>query len=218
MFTRNWIVCGMIAGILGYLAYALAITPLGLPLQLPFGIAFGLLLSLAFVGFYYFFAIHKKTAAIQASTIFGVIAGTIVNMMVVIQSAVRFAIPTELRDRLGFTWDGLNMVQLGLDISWNIYFSAATILLGIAMRTHPRFGRIWGDLTLVIGAALLVLNLLTFPIPPASSGWIDLGLISGMWYLIIFIRVLTSLKWVDQSVGWASAHADPQSGPSLTNE
>ncbi len=202
MFVRNWIVYGTIAGIFGDLAYALAVAPLGLPLRIAilFGMAFGPLLSLAFVGLYYFFTIHKKTVAIQAGMIFGVIAGTIMNMMVVVQSAIGLTVPSEARAGLGLAWNGLNMVQLGLDVSWDIYFSAATILLGIAMFTHPRFGRIWGGLTLVIGAALLVLNLLTFPIPPASSGLIDIGPISGIWYLIILIRVLMSLKWIDQTV------------------
>ena len=200
MVVRSWIVYGMIAGILADVAYTLAVAPLGLPLQAAIlcGMAFGPLLSLAFVGLYRFVGLHKKTVAIQAATIFGVIAGTIVNMMIVVQSAIRLTIPGESRAGLGLAWEGLNMVQLGLDVSWDIYFSAATIFLGIAMLAHPRFGKIWGGLTLVIGAALLLLNLLTFPIPPASAGLIDIGPISGILYLVISIRVLTSLKWVDQ--------------------
>jgi len=91
------------------------------------------------------------------------------------------------------------MVQLGLDVSWDIYFTLATILLGLAMFTHPRFGKIWGSLTMIIGLSLLILNMWTFPVPPANSGLIDVGPISGIWYLIISIRVLMSLKWVDQT-------------------
>ncbi|HEU5100413.1 MAG TPA: hypothetical protein VFU22_15400, partial [Roseiflexaceae bacterium] len=161
------------------------------------------LLSLAFVGFYHFFSLHTKSVAIQASVIFGVIAGTVVNMMVVVQSAVRLTIPSEARAGLGLAWDGLNMVQLGLDVSWDIYLSAASMLLGIAMLPHPRFGKIWGGLTIAIGATLLVLNLVTFPIPPAASGSIDLGPVTGIWYLGIAIRVLTSLNWVDQRISVA---------------
>lgn len=202
MLARNWVRNGMIALIIGDLAYVFAAAPLGLPHQvvLLFGFAFGPLLSLAFVGFYYFFSLHTKSVAIQASVIFGVIAGTVVNMMLVVQSAVRLTIPSEARAGLGLAWDGLNMIQLGLDVSWDIYLSAATMLLGIAMVAHPRFGKIWGGLTIAIGAALLVVNLVTFPIPTAAAGSIDLGPVMGIWYLMIAIRVLTSLKWVDQRI------------------
>lgn len=95
-------------------------------------------------------------------------------------------------------WDGLNMVQLGLDVAWDIYLSAATVLLGVGMWSHPRFGKIWSVLTVAAGIALFVLNMLTFPTPPAAAGSIDLGPVTGMLYLVIMIRVLTSLRWADQ--------------------
>lgn len=204
--VRNWVIFGMTCGILGDVAYFLAAAPLGLPpvLVLSLGFAFGPLLSLSFLGLYRFFQLHKQTIAIQASCLFGVIAGTIVNMMLVVQSATRLAVPSEAREALGLAWEGLDRVQLGLDVSWDIYLSAATILLGVAMTSHPRFGRTWGAITIAVGAALLILNMLTFPEPPASAGSIDLGPLTGIWYLFIAVRVLTSLRWVEQRL------ADPQ--------
>jgi hypothetical protein len=200
MIARGWIVCGMIAGILAHLAYVLAVAPSALPPQIATlsGIALGPLLCLAFVGLYGFFAAHRKTVALQAGAIFGVIAGTIVTMMIVVQSAIRLAIPSEFRVGMGLVWDGLNMVQLGLELSWGIYFAAATILLGVAMRSHPRFGWIWGDVTLLVGAGLLTLNVLAFPFAPTPAALTDLGPIAAFWYLIVFLRALTSLKRVDQ--------------------
>lgn len=202
MFTRNWIVFGLIAGIIGDLAYFLAVAPLGLPLKTGFllGSVFGPLLALGFVGLYHFFALYKKTVAIQASALFGVMAGTIVNMMIVVQGAIQLSIPGEARSGLGLAWDGVNAIQLGLDVSWDMYLSFATIFLGAAMFAHPKFGKMWGGATFAIGVGLLILNLLTFPVPPASAGLIDLGPICGIWYLTISIRALASLGWVNQVI------------------
>jgi len=52
--TRNWILYGIIAGILGDFAYAAAIAPIPIPdaVKMYLGMAFGPLLSVAFVGLY----------------------------------------------------------------------------------------------------------------------------------------------------------------------
>jgi hypothetical protein len=197
--TRNWIIYGTIAGILADLAYASAVAPVPFPetIKMYLGMAFGPLLALAFIGLYHFFKLHRKTVTLQAATIFGVIAGTLVNLMIVVQSAIHLTIPAGARERLGLAYDGLNMVQLGMDVSWDIYFSLATILLGFAMFSHPRFGKIWGMTTLLIGGGLLALNLAAFPYPPAEAGSIDFGPVSGVLYLFVAFRVLASLKWAE---------------------
>lgn len=197
--TRNWIIYGAIAGILAIFAYVSAIAPIPFPegVKMYLGMAFGPLISLTFIGLYHFFKLHRKTVTLQAATIFGIIAGTLVNLMIVVQSAIHLTIPVGARESLGLAYAGLNMVQLGMDVSWDIYLSVATILLGLVMFHNPRFGKIWGVITLLIGAGLLALNLATFPIPPAEASSVDLGPVSGLLYLFVAIRVLTSLKWVE---------------------
>jgi hypothetical protein len=97
---------------------------------------------------------------------------------------------------LGLAFDGLNMVQLGLDVSWDIYFSIAMILFGLAMFGHPRFGKTWGAAATVIGGGLLLLNLITFPIPPAEAESVDFGPLAGLFFLAVTIRMIFSLDWV----------------------
>lgn len=198
--TRSWIVYGVVIGILADVAYSGFLAPLPDKVRLYMGMAFGPLLSLAFIGLYHFFKLHRKTVMLQAATVFAVIAGTLVNLMVVVQSAIFLTIPLDEREGLGLAWDGLNMVQLGMDVSWDIYFSLATILLGLLMFGHPRFGAIWGTVALLVGGGLLVLNLATFPDPPGEAGSVDLGPLSGAVYLFVSIRVLMSLKWVDEKL------------------
>lgn len=200
--TKRWIVWGVATGILGDLAYTGAIAPLPIPngLRMVLAFAFGPLISLAFIGYYHFLRLHRNSVALQAGTVFAVIAGTLVNLMLVVQSAIFATVPAEARAELGLAFDGLNMVQLGMDVSWDIYFSLAMILLGMAMLGHPRFGRIWGAVSILIGGGLLVLNLATFPIPPGEAESIDLGPLSGLFYLVASIRIWTSLGWVDEQL------------------
>lgn len=195
--TLTWVLFGSIAGILGVLAFFLASTGLfGLMASFYLGMAMGPLLSVAYVGYYYFFRAHRLSPALQIATLFGIIAGSIVNMMIVVQGALFITIPTAARDSIGAAWDGLNMVQLGLDVSWDIYISLATVLLAVAMWDHPRFHKIFALVTGLLGTGLLILNLWTYPIPPGSDGLVDLGPLVGLWYLVLTVRVLTSRKWL----------------------
>ncbi len=201
--TRNWIVNGVVMGIMAVVAYSGAIAPTPIPdrVRIYLGIAFGPLLSVALVGLYHFLKLHRKTMVLQTATLFGIIAGTLVNLMLVVQAAIFETIPEEEREGLGLAFDGLNMVQLGIDVSWDIFFSLATVLFGVAMFHHPRFGTIWGVVMVLVGGGLLVLNLATFPDPPGEAGSVDLGPLSGVLYLFVSIRVLRSLSWVDERLG-----------------
>jgi len=191
-----WVVYGSTAGIasvLSYLGAASGVAPDRIGLVLAF--AFGPLLSVAFVGLDHFIKVHRTTVALQIATLFGVLAGTIVNMMLVVQQALFVGVPEAAREAMGAAWPGLNWIQLGLDVSWDIYIGVATILLGVAMASHPRFGRIAALVSIGLGAALLVLNLAAFPTPPGESGSVDVGPFVGLWYLLLCLRVRTSVGW-----------------------
>ena len=61
---------------------------------------------------------------------------------------------------------------------------------------HPRLGKILSISGILIAFALLVLNIYSFPIPPAESGSIDLGPLTALWYLAVTIQIARSMKWV----------------------
>jgi hypothetical protein len=155
----------------------------------------GPFLSVAFMGFYHFLRDHGNSAALQTATVFGVIAGTLVNLMLVVQQSLFIGLPTATRASMGPAWTGLNLVQLGIDVSWDIYISVATILLGVVLWKHPRFGFVLGGITLFAGLLLLALNLWTFPIPPGESGLFDVGPFVGLWFVVPSVRMLFSVKW-----------------------
>jgi hypothetical protein len=93
-----------------------------------------------------------------------------------------------------------NTIQLGLDVVWDIFLGVGTILLAINMFRHPRLGKIFSITGIIIALALLVLNITTFPVPPAESGSIDLGPLAALWYLAVTIRIAMSFKWVDEKL------------------
>ncbi len=194
--SASWATVGSTAGILSILAYAGAVMPL-LPTRvgLVLAFAFGPLLSFAFVGFYHFLKAHRNSPVLQAAMLCGVLAGTLVNLMLVVQQALFIGTPKADRIAIGPAWSALNKIQLGMDVSWDIYISVATILIGLAIWSHPRFGRAYSLVTITLGSTLLALNLATFPIPPAEAGSFDIGPLVALWFLVLSIRMRLLMKW-----------------------
>jgi len=194
--SASWVRIGPVAGVLAITAYfAAAMGNLPSHATLVLAFSMGPLLSVAFMGFYHFLRAHRNSAALQTATVFGVIAGTLVNLMLVVQQSLFISIPSATRAALGSAWTGLNMVQLGMDVSWDLYISVATILLGMVLWKHPRFGMVLGGITVFAGLLLLVLNLWTFPTPPGESGLFDVGPFVGLWFVVLSVRMLFSVKW-----------------------
>jgi xanthosine utilization system XapX-like protein len=99
-------------------------------------------------------------------------------------------------------------VDLGLDVAWDAYICLGTFLFSWNMLRHPRFGRIFGGLVLLLSAGLAVLNLAAFPAPPAYAGLIDLGPFVGLWYVAVSIQLLRSRPWAASQLRVAAeAHA-----------
>jgi hypothetical protein len=131
-----------------------------------------------------------------------VIAGVIVTLMLLVQMSVaayfREAMSEESSPALQATWQGVNQVQLGLDVAWDVFIGIGTLLFAVSVLGHPRLGRLFGGTGIVIAIGLLILNFATFPTPPAEAGSVDLGPLVGLWYLSVSIQVLRSLGWVEK--------------------
>jgi hypothetical protein len=86
-------------------------------------------------------------------------------------------------------------VQLGLDVSWDVFIAIGTLLFAVNMLNHPRFGKILGSIGALLAILLLGFNLYSFPIPPANVNLIDFGPFVGLWYLVVSVQMLRSLTW-----------------------
>jgi hypothetical protein len=189
-FAVAWTKVGVVAGFLACTVYPVLIAvPMPMTMTVLLAAAFGPLLGVATLGLYHFIGTHRKTVSLQIAVVFTVIAGAIVNTMLVVQMTIREFWRMELaeaadagsRELIGAAYSATNAVQLGLDISWF---------------RHPRLGRIVGALGALIGVSLLSFNLFTFPVPPAEAGSIDLGPLVGIWYLVVTIMLARSIGWL----------------------
>jgi hypothetical protein len=179
--------------------------------------AFGPLSIISVAGF--FKATERNAGGVFHSlgTLFLIVAGVIVNLMAVVQdtqftvlgSQIRQAQDQTTRELLERILWGVNVVQSGLDVSWDIFVSVGTIFLAISLIRHPAFGRIWSALGALISAAALILNLVTFPTAPAAAGLVDLGPGVGAWY---GVSLLLLLRYFPRLNGNHGAAADEQRG------
>ena len=117
------------------------------------------------------------------------LAGALFTAMGLVQLAVVYSAPG------GRASPEVKAVWLGLDVAWDAYIGLGTICFGLAMLKHPRFGRVFGVSGIAIGAGLLALNLWTFPSPPVNAGLVDVGPAVGLWYLVVMMRMGSSLSW-----------------------
>ena len=196
----QWMKTGAICGLAGIVAYLLAaFVPMPDFISYLAAFAFGPLLSVAFLGLYHAIALYKKTPLLQIGTLLSVAGGITVLIMLCVQQSI-FVTLKQMKaesspDVYSKLSDGLNSVQLGLDVAWDVLIASGTILVAITMLTHPRFGKIVGGVGFILGLLLLIFNIYYFPTPPADARSIDWGPFVALWYGIVSVMTLFSVKW-----------------------
>jgi hypothetical protein len=176
-------VCGLLAN----LAYALGASELLGDVATPIVASlFGPLIAGASVALYLLLAAERATLAGLLGAVANVAAAALVTAMVLVQLAVN-DVEAGLSPALN---DAFEHVEFGLDLSWDVFLVAGTILFSCAMLADPRFGRRFAVPGIAVAAGLYVLNFATFPTPPASEGLVDLGPLVGLWYAAVSLQAL----------------------------
>lgn len=196
---RQWAVMSIITGIGAIVSYTLLIILPGpyIALVILSG-AFGPLLAAASLGLYHVLAESGNPVLLQLAVLFNVLGATIFTMMLLVQLAIGNQIQSlgDAVQNLTALRTSLVGVQLGLDVAWDIFISLGTLLFAISMLRDARFGWILGVAGILIAVALLILNLWTFPTPPAAKNLVDLGPLVGLWYLVTTILMI---RWLMRS-------------------
>lgn len=134
---------------------------------------------------------NHATPLLQLAITFLIIGFALLTLMLVVQQAIFIGFPRLIEESAtGYdvTWTGLNLVQLGIDVAFDIFYSLGLMLLGLCMARHPHYGKVTGYLGSFLGLALLVLNVSTFPLPPANEGLIDVGPYTAIWWLLVIAQ------------------------------
>jgi hypothetical protein len=189
-----------IAGVVAVVCYVLAIslpwpeTQLGTSTALIVVSAWPILSIVYSYGLYRFVAVERDGTANRLSFVFAVTAFTTVLGMIVVQLAVGAAIaditkgidePTTRALRRG-----LRMIDMGLDVAWDMLIGTALVLSGVAMRGRSGLGLAWAVPSMILGVALIVLNAATFPWPPGDHGLVDIGPFIGLFVVAVATRLV----------------------------
>jgi len=195
--TGDWAMVAVMAGLLALLSYFCSVVFKPFPWSVGriLFFAFGPLSIVSFAAFYE--ATTEDAGGILHSlgTLLLVVSGAVVNLMAVVQDTqftvlgrrIRAAPDAATGEALEEILWGVNVVQAGLDVSWDIFASLGTVLLAASLARHPAFRPIWCALGAVVAALALLLNMVTFPQAPAAAGLVDLGPGVGAWYAITLL-------------------------------
>jgi hypothetical protein len=144
-------------------------------------------------GLYSFIAAERESTANRLSFVFAVTAFTTVLGMLVVQLAVGASIGEIIKGLDEPTTKalrrGLRMIDLGLDVAWDLLIGTALMLSGAAMRRRGGLGLAWALPSVVLGVALIALNAATFPWPPGDRGLFDIGPLIGVFVMALGTRL-----------------------------
>jgi hypothetical protein len=179
-----------------YLGSTSGLLPTGRFLLVPvFGL--GPVAVVGMVAIYERLAGGRPSLALRAGVVLLVIAFALFALMVVVQQTVILQFrdlravadaPAAELGRAIFT--GVNFVQLGMDVTFDLFYCTGMALLAFVLFGHPAYGRGLGAFGMMSAVALLALNLATFPYVPAESGLIDLGPVTGVWWVLVIVRMI----------------------------
>ena len=186
----RWIQVGVAGGLCASVLYpTLLFAPLPLAATAAAAAFLGPAIGIGSLGLRKLISLQGSSVAATLGAISNVVAGALFTAMALVQLAVRHSVQdATLRSPIVGIW-------LGLDVAWDVYIGLGTIFFAWSMLRHPRFRWPFAAPGFVLGFLVLVLNLYTFPTPPAEAGSVDVGPFVGLWYLAATVQAWRSIGW-----------------------
>ncbi|HEX6846844.1 MAG TPA: hypothetical protein VF144_07695 [Chitinophagaceae bacterium] len=195
----KWVRFSIINGFAAVISYlSAAFIPLPEMLVLLLAFLFGLFFMMSTLGMFFIIRSWRVSIQLYAGTVFNLVATAFVVLMLVVQqTGFAFHESFETQSKTGVTDEQLkwmfkevNSVQLGIDITWDIFVSAGTFLLALSLYGHPVYKKIFTYTGVLFSLLLFTFNFYYFPEPPADAGSIDFGPFVSAWYLSLTIVTL----------------------------
>jgi hypothetical protein len=195
---RDWLRCAAWAGSLGVADYLVDhFVPLPPQLEPILFFAEGPLFVVFAVALGRTMCAHRRAVSLELAPILGAIGGAAFAMMAIVQSAIHPIFRQPLDPGLDEAsvrtvrtiWRAVDHVQLGMDVTFDVFWMTAVALFGWNMRRDPRFGRVLGLTGAGASLACLALNLGSFPRPPTP----DLGPAVGAWGAAVAVALWRAL-------------------------
>jgi hypothetical protein len=168
-----------IAGLISYVAVLAADHSDAYAASLAFVFAFGMAVSS--IGIYHVLGGAEGPRLGLIAAVANITATGLLLAMLTVQMSV-YAVVQQPDAAIKVVWGGL-------DVAWDLYIGAGTILFGLCMFGRRGLGAWLAVPGLLIGALLLIFNIATFPKPPANVGLVDVGPLVGLWYLVVYVRL-----------------------------
>jgi hypothetical protein len=202
---EQWARIGGVCGVLAMVVYTVgSAAELTTAQEAVVACVFGPAIVCASMGLYHVLRLRRRTVSLDLGLVANVAAGFTVTLMLMAQLGLKGWFELEFGDgasdsterALHAAFEAANGIQLGLDVTWDVFLVLGTVLLGVNMWRHPRFGRVIAASGIAIAVTLIAINLAIFPEPPGHAGVIDPGPIIGLWYVVVSVRLLRSARWV----------------------
>lgn len=151
----------------------------------PFAIAFAYAL-------YRLIASERDGALNQLGFVFAVVAFSILAVTQSFQNAVPLVLTDEMqadgssREAWERIYAGLNGLDLGTDLAWDLFLGLWLLCSGVAMLRHSRLGARWGIPALALVPPFFAFNIAATPDPPA----VDLGPVIGVYLTALSVRLV----------------------------
>jgi hypothetical protein len=184
--------------LIGYVATATGVVHSVPRLSLLVGFALGPLAILGVLRLTAELSPSPDPATLRVARLFLVTAFTLLTLMVVLQQMVQLQFRHFLAAApdaatvatLGLVFKGVNLIQLGVDVAFDLFYTLGMIALALLLYRHPAFGRLVGGFGILSATGLLALNLVAFPYVPTEAGLVDLGPVTGLWWLgVIMLQI-----------------------------
>ena len=192
---------GVAAGLLFFGVQAAIPWDHDLPLELPRWeavLGFWMILAVApfAIGFAYalsrLIAWERDGPLNQLGFVFAVVGFSILAVTQSFQNAVSIVLTDEMKAEGSGpeAWDriyaGLNALDLGTDLAWDLFLGLWLLCIGVAMFRHSRLGARWAIPALALVPPFLAFNVAATPDPPV----VDLGPVIGMYFTILSVWVV----------------------------